>query len=190
MGHKEHDTPKKARFRGAYTFLTAHGYKFKRKDLYEFFDISERTGRELLKDPYGCDRTRHNNPDLPETRGRKRKVVDEDAVDENEKPLKKRKRKPVKKKKNPQKKTEAVKAPNSPRASEKQTSSNLLANELSQAAPNAVDQMPGPSQPGPSQAQSTPSGSYINSYTTSVFSTVDGGHPYPFYGEQPGHGRY
>ncbi|KAJ0312024.1 hypothetical protein COL516b_001088 [Colletotrichum fioriniae] len=81
------------------------GYKFKRKDLYEFFDISERTGRELLKDPYGCDRTRHNNPDLPEMRGRKRKVVDEDAVDENGKPLSKRKRKSVKKKKNSQKKT-------------------------------------------------------------------------------------
>ncbi|KAK1541891.1 HMG box protein [Colletotrichum paranaense] len=167
MGHKEHDTPKKAR-----------------KDLYEFFDISERTGRELLKDPYGCDRTRHNNPDLPETRGRKRKVVDEGAVDENGKPLKKRKRKPDQKK-NPQKKTGAVKAPDSTRASEKQTSSNLPANELSQAAPNAVDQMP-----GPSQAQSVPSGSYVNSFTSSVFSTLDGGHPYPFYGEQSGQGRY
>ncbi|KAK1671165.1 hypothetical protein BDP55DRAFT_771852 [Colletotrichum godetiae] len=173
MGHKQHDTPKKARLRGAFTFLTENGYKFKKLDLYEFFDISERTGREYLRDPYGCDRTRHNNPDLPEARGRKRKVVDEDAVDENGKPVKRRKRQPAKKKNNSRKKTGAVKAPT--RASEKQTSGNPPANELPkaipqavpQAVPHAVDQLPGLSQPGPSQAQPVPSGSYVSSYTSS-----------------------
>ncbi|KAK1638397.1 hypothetical protein BDP81DRAFT_392992 [Colletotrichum phormii] len=187
MGHKQHDTPKKARLRGAYTFLTEHGYKFKKLDLYEFFDISERTGREYLRDPYGCDRTRHNNPDLPETRGRKRKVVDEDAVDKDGKPLKRRQRNPAKKN-NSRKKTGAVKAPT--RASEKEPSGNPPANELPQAVPHAVDQLPGLSQPGPSQAQTVPSGSYINSYTSSVFLNVEGGPPYTFYGDQPGQGRY
>ncbi|EFQ26094.1 HMG box protein, partial [Colletotrichum graminicola M1.001] len=73
MGHKAFDTPKKARLRGAHEFLEAKGIDYKKKDLFAFFEVSERRGRAILADREGSDRTHHNNQ---EKRGRKRLIQD------------------------------------------------------------------------------------------------------------------
>ncbi|KAM3522917.1 hypothetical protein MY4038_008417 [Beauveria bassiana] len=68
----QHDTPKKARLRGAFEFLEYQGLPFRRKDLYEFFEVSPRQGQVILDDPDASCCTRHNSPIKAETRGRKR----------------------------------------------------------------------------------------------------------------------
>lgn len=74
MTGTQHETPTKARIKGAYDFLTAKGIPFQKTDLFDHFQIPRRSGYRILDGP---DRTRHNQPG-PETRGRKRKLSETD----------------------------------------------------------------------------------------------------------------
>ncbi|CAI6087300.1 unnamed protein product [Clonostachys chloroleuca] len=76
MPGKQHNTPKKARIRGAYEFLRAKGLSFHKTELFDFFHISQRSGNRILA--AGSSRRRHNNPDLQETRGRPSKLSEGD----------------------------------------------------------------------------------------------------------------
>ncbi|KAL0933239.1 HMG box protein [Colletotrichum truncatum] len=81
-----YDTPRKARLRGAYEFLEAKGLKYKKKELFSHFGVSERIGRRLLAEDISdatADRRRHNNPTFPETRGRK-KLSSNEALSSSE----------------------------------------------------------------------------------------------------------
>lgn len=74
MPGKQHQTPKKARIQGAFEFMKAKGIPFIKSDLFDFFEVSRRSGSRILAAE--SSRTRHNNPDLEETRGRPTKVME------------------------------------------------------------------------------------------------------------------
>ncbi|RTE68577.1 hypothetical protein BHE90_017048, partial [Fusarium euwallaceae] len=48
MGAQQHDTPKKARVKGAIEFLEYHGLPYKKEEVFEFFDVSRPAGYKLL----------------------------------------------------------------------------------------------------------------------------------------------
>lgn len=78
MGFQHHTTPKKAKLKGAYSFLTAKGIPHYKTDLFKHFKVSRATGYRFLNedDEYG-DRTFHSS--FKETRGRK-KLFDSEAL--------------------------------------------------------------------------------------------------------------
>uniref|UniRef100_A0A8H7N5Q7 Tc1-like transposase DDE domain-containing protein n=1 Tax=Bionectria ochroleuca TaxID=29856 RepID=A0A8H7N5Q7_BIOOC len=88
MERSHHDTPKRARFKGTAEYLEAKNIPYFKTDLCSHFEIPRRTGYRILESV--STRTRHNNPGLPETRGRKRKLSEadldrlEDFCDEEE----------------------------------------------------------------------------------------------------------
>ncbi|KAK1829812.1 hypothetical protein QBC39DRAFT_332047 [Podospora conica] len=72
------DTPEKARIKTALTLLDHDEFK---SDIFREFNISRTTGYRILREPEERDwRTFHNIPGGHETRGRKRKLSDDDDV--------------------------------------------------------------------------------------------------------------
>jgi hypothetical protein len=55
-------------------FNTAHKIKFRKTDVFSFFQVTERTGWRTISKDRPSARTRHNDPTLPETRGRNLKI--------------------------------------------------------------------------------------------------------------------
>lgn len=86
MTGTQHQTSKKARIKGAFEFLEAKKLPYRKNDLFAHFEVSKATGYRILAEE--SSRTRHNNPEIPETRGRKRKLSEagldklEDLYDE------------------------------------------------------------------------------------------------------------
>lgn len=82
MTGPQHDTPKKAHIRGAFEWSEFNGLDYSKKDLFRFFEVSRARGYEILNS--ASDRTRHNDPNLPEKRGRKRALseADLDAIED------------------------------------------------------------------------------------------------------------
>lgn len=76
MGHPQHDTPKKAKLQGAAEFLEYSGLPYKKRDLFEFFEVSRSAGQRILQS--STSRTLHNNPECSEPRGRKRALSEAD----------------------------------------------------------------------------------------------------------------
>lgn len=74
MPGKQLDTPTKARIKGAIKFLKYKSIPFKKRHIFDYFRVSKRIGHRLLADDSTSYHTRHNNLDLLETRGRKRKI--------------------------------------------------------------------------------------------------------------------
>jgi hypothetical protein len=75
-------TPKKARIRGAADFNNAHSIPYFHTDLFKFYEVSKQQGWAILKEGFekqpgeadpniSFDRGHHNNPSIPENRGRK-----------------------------------------------------------------------------------------------------------------------
>ncbi|KJZ70201.1 hypothetical protein HIM_10424 [Hirsutella minnesotensis 3608] len=77
MGAPHHSTPRKARLRGAFEAAVALNLPVSKRQLFELHGVSRRTGNRILSDL--SDRTRHNQPNRPETRGRKRILKDADV---------------------------------------------------------------------------------------------------------------
>ncbi|KJZ72354.1 hypothetical protein HIM_08280 [Hirsutella minnesotensis 3608] len=77
MGAPHHSTPKKARLRGAFDAAIALNLPVSKKQLFELHGVSRRTGNRILSNL--SNRTRHNQPNRPETRGRKRILKDADV---------------------------------------------------------------------------------------------------------------
>ncbi|KAK4146433.1 uncharacterized protein C8A04DRAFT_25655 [Dichotomopilus funicola] len=79
MGYKHHQTPTKARVHGAYEFARLqklhYGCPFYKNDIFRATGVSRSSGYKILRD---YPRTFHNNSFVDETRGRKRKLDDED----------------------------------------------------------------------------------------------------------------
>lgn len=70
-GIKKFDTPKKARLKGAADYLDYLGVPYLHSDLFKYHGVSKHQGWEILKtDNELFDRTHHNNPVVPEKRGR------------------------------------------------------------------------------------------------------------------------
>lgn len=79
MGYKHHQTPTKARVHGAYEFARLqklhYGRPFYKNDIFRATGVSRSAGYKILRD---YPRSFHNNPFVDETRGRKKKLDDED----------------------------------------------------------------------------------------------------------------
>ena len=60
----------RAKIRGVHEWATAHGIPHNEPEIFHFFGVKERTGYTIIQ-PDAMSRTRHNDPDLNETRGRK-----------------------------------------------------------------------------------------------------------------------
>jgi hypothetical protein len=81
-GISNFDTPKKARIRGAADFNDAMGIPYFHTNLFNFYGVSKQQGWAILKDglqetvpegllEFSFNRSHHNNPAVPEKRGRK-----------------------------------------------------------------------------------------------------------------------
>jgi transposase len=78
-----HSTPKKARIRAAHEQLQAHestGYHDTNIALFRRYDVAKSSGYRILASESAnqSDRTFHNQPGVTETRGRRKKIIDED----------------------------------------------------------------------------------------------------------------
>ncbi len=80
MGFQHHNTPTKARVKGAVEFAefqkARYGRPYYKADIFRAMGVSSTRGYAILK---GDDRTHHNNPFADETRGRKKKLSDDDV---------------------------------------------------------------------------------------------------------------
>ena len=70
-----YDTPTKAKVQGAYQSLISHAIPFDPRAIFQEFGVAERAGYNIIKSG-ASSRTRHNSS-LVETRGRKRKISDD-----------------------------------------------------------------------------------------------------------------
>ncbi|KAH6881058.1 hypothetical protein B0T10DRAFT_540156 [Thelonectria olida] len=71
-----HNTPKKAKVRGAFEFMRAKGIPFYKTDLFSLFQVSYRSGNGILA--AHSSRRRHNDPTVQETRDRPKKLSEAD----------------------------------------------------------------------------------------------------------------
>ena len=67
-------TPNRAKVQAVIEFNTAHKIKFRKTDVFSFFQVTERTGWRTISKDRPSARTRHNDPTLSETRGRNPKI--------------------------------------------------------------------------------------------------------------------
>ncbi|CAG9950916.1 unnamed protein product [Clonostachys rosea f. rosea IK726] len=75
-GNKHHDTPKKARLKGAAEFLEAKKIPYFKTDLFNYFEVPARTGYRILSED--SSRMRNHDNNKPETRQQKRKITELD----------------------------------------------------------------------------------------------------------------
>ncbi|KAF5546030.1 HMG box [Fusarium phyllophilum] len=75
VGAEHLDTPRKAHIKGTIKFLEACNIPFNKKDVYEFNEVSERTGQRVLNSD--TDKTHYNNPVRLDNRRKKRKATEE-----------------------------------------------------------------------------------------------------------------
>lgn len=72
-------TPNKAKVQAAIEFNDAHAVKYCKIDVFSHFKVAERTGWRIISKnrPSTSARRRHNDPTMPETRGRRAKITKE-----------------------------------------------------------------------------------------------------------------
>lgn len=73
-----YDTVQRAKIQGVHEWAIAHGIPHDEPEIFQFFGVKERTGYTIIQ-PDAVARTRHNNPNLNETRGRKHALTGADV---------------------------------------------------------------------------------------------------------------
>jgi hypothetical protein len=77
--YEHHTTPNRAKIQAVFEFNDSHRIKYHKPDVFAFFHVSERTGWRIISKnrPSLSARTHHNDPNIPEARGRKSKLTGE-----------------------------------------------------------------------------------------------------------------
>ena len=65
-----YNTVQRSKIQGVHEWATTHGIPHEEPEIFEFFEVKKRAGYTIIQ-PVASARTRGNNPDLNETRGRK-----------------------------------------------------------------------------------------------------------------------
>jgi hypothetical protein len=73
-----YDTPQKAKIQGAYEFLAAKGIPIDPREIFDHFNVQQRSGYRIIED--GAPARTRKNQDLNETRGRKSKLSGADIA--------------------------------------------------------------------------------------------------------------